>query len=104
GLLTTLVSHYVVRFQANLARSFPKISAVCVLVMITLALGLLFNRPPWCAVLIPLTVMVMVLTLAYNPQFALLLAFSMALAMTVSLDADLNQLLVQMGGMATAVL
>jgi putative nucleotidyltransferase with HDIG domain len=104
GLLTILVSHYVAQFQPTLARSFPKISAVCLLVVITLALGLLFSRPPWCAVLIPLTVTVMVLTLAYNPQFALLMAFTLALAMTVSLEADLNQLLVQMGGMATAVL
>jgi putative nucleotidyltransferase with HDIG domain len=104
GLLTILVSHYVARFQPALARSFPKISTICILVVITLALGLLLSRPPWYAVLIPLTVTVMVLTLAYNPQFALLMAFSMALAMTVSLDADLNQLLVQMGGMATAVL
>ncbi len=54
--------------------------------------------------LIPLTVTVMILTIAYNPQFALLMAYSLSLAMTVALDADLSQLLVQMGGLATAVL
>jgi putative nucleotidyltransferase with HDIG domain len=104
GLLTVLVTFYVGRFQAGLARSLPKIAGVCLLVVVTLALGLILSRPPWFAMLIPLTVTVMVLALAYNPQFALLMAYSLSLAMTVALDADLSQLLVQMGGLATAVL
>jgi len=104
GLLTVLVTLYLSRFQPVLARSLPKIAGVCLLVVVTLALGLLLSRSPWFAMLIPLTVTVMVLTIAYNPQFALLMAYSLSLAMTVALDADLSQLLVQMGGLATAVL
>jgi cyclic-di-AMP phosphodiesterase PgpH len=104
ALLTVLVTLYVARFQPVLARSLPKVLGVSLLVVITLALGLWLSRPPWFAMLIPLTLTVMVLTIAYNPQFALLMASSLALAMTVALDADLSQLLVQMGGLATAVL
>jgi putative nucleotidyltransferase with HDIG domain len=46
----------------------------------------------------------MLLTLAYNPQFALLMSFSLALAITVAIGAGLGHLLVDMGGLATAVL
>ena len=104
GLLTVLVTLYLSRFQPALAQSLPKIAGVCLLVVVTLAVGLILSRSPWFAMLIPLTVTVMVLTIAYNPQFALLMAYSLSLAMTVALDADLSQLLVQMGGLATAVL
>jgi putative nucleotidyltransferase with HDIG domain len=104
GLLTVLVTLYLARFQPALARSLPKIAGICLLVVVTLALGLLLSRPPWFAMLIPLTVTVMVLTIAYNPQFALLMAYSLSLAMTVALDGDLSQMLVQMGGLAAAVL
>ncbi len=104
SLLATLVVLYVVRFQQSLAQSLPKIAGVCALVVLTLFLGMLLSQPPWYAVLIPLTVTAMVLTIAYNPQFALLMSFSLALATTVALDTDLMHLLIQMGGLATAVL
>jgi putative nucleotidyltransferase with HDIG domain len=104
SLLSALVVLYVARFQTGLAQSLPKISAVCALVILTLALGLLLSRPPWYAVLIPLTVTAMILTLGYNPQFALLMSFSLSLAMTVALGTGLGHLLIQMGGLATAVL
>jgi putative nucleotidyltransferase with HDIG domain len=46
----------------------------------------------------------MILTIAYNPQFALLISFCLSLATTVALGTDLDRLLIQMGGLATAVL
>jgi len=104
SLLAALVVLYVARFQSGLAQSLPKITAVCLLVVATVGMGLLLSRPPWYAVLIPLTVTAMILTISYNPQFALLMSFSLALATTVALGNGLNQLLVQMGGLATAVL
>jgi putative nucleotidyltransferase with HDIG domain len=104
SLLATLVVLYVARFQPALAQSLPKVAAICALVGGTLALGLWLSRPPWHAVLIPLTVTAMVLTIAYNPQFALLMSFSMALAATVALGTDLGHLLILIGGLATAVL
>src|SRR5207249_2539597 len=52
----------------------------------------------------PLTLTAMVFTIAYNPQFALLMSFSLALALCVALGTDLSDLLQQMGGLAAAVL
>ena len=104
SLLTAVVALYGVRFQHALAQSLSKIAGVCALVVLTLALCLLLSRPPWHAVLIPLTLTAMILAIAYNPQFALLMSFSLALATTVALGTDLPHLLIQMGGLATAVL
>ncbi len=104
ALLASLVVIYVVRLQPSLAQSLPKILGVSVLVILTLALALLLCYPPWYAVLVPLTVTALVLTIAYNPPFALLLSLTLSLAITVALGSDLNHLLVQMAGLATAVL
>ncbi len=104
SLLAVLVVLYVSRFQIGLAQSWPTITGICLLVLATLALGLLLSQPPWHAVFVPLTMTAMVLTLAYNPQFALLMAVSLSLAMNVVLGEDVWHLLQQLGGLAAAVL
>jgi membrane-associated HD superfamily phosphohydrolase len=104
SLLASLIAFYSVRFQPGLAQSLPKIAGVCAMVLLTLTLSVLLSRPPWYAVLIPLTITAMILTIAYNPQFALLMSFSLSLAVCVALGTDLNYLLIMMGGLATAVL
>ena len=76
GLLASLVVLYVVRFQKGLAQSLSKICGVCVLVLLTFALAIVMSRSPWYAVLIPLTVTALILTIAYNPPFALLLSLT----------------------------
>lgn len=104
SLLAMLVVLYVARFQHALAQSLPKIVGVCALVLITLVLGILLHRDPWHAVLIPLTVTAIILTITYNPQFALLMTVSLTFAMVVTLGGKFSDLLVAMGGQATAVL
>jgi putative nucleotidyltransferase with HDIG domain len=104
SLLAAVGVLYGVRFQHALAESLPKVAGVCTLVVITLALCLLVNGPPWHAVLVPLTLAAMILTIAYNPQFALLISVCLALATTVALGTDLEHLLIQMGGLSTAIL
>jgi putative nucleotidyltransferase with HDIG domain len=103
-LLSGVVVLYVARFQPALAQSLPKIGTICILVVVTMILALILSRAPWYAVLIPLTVTTMVLTIVYNPQFTLLMSFSLALATTVALGTGLNHLLILMGGLATAIL
>ena len=57
------------------------IAGVCVLVLMTIILGTMLNQPPWNALLLPMTFTAMVLTMAYNPQFALMMTFSLELAL-----------------------
>jgi cyclic-di-AMP phosphodiesterase PgpH len=104
SLQTALVVMYVARFQTALAETMPMIVGVCVLVLATLVLATILSLPPWSALLLPMTFTAMVLTLAYNPQFALLMSFALELALTVILGATVDQVLIHMGGMATAIL
>ncbi|HEY7327258.1 MAG TPA: HDIG domain-containing metalloprotein [Gemmataceae bacterium] len=104
-LLALLVILYVVRFQEGLASSLRMVVGVCAMVSLTLVIGLfLCHEVCWHVVLIPLTVTALILTVAYNPPFALLMSLSLSLAMIVMLDGALNDLLVAMGGQATAIL
>src|SRR5262249_5384466 len=103
-LLAGVVVIYVGRFQQGLAQSMPKLLGVCALVVLTLVLGLLLSRTTWHAVLIPLTVTALILTIAYNAQLALLMSLSLTLAMIVTLGGNLSELLVAMGGQAPAIL
>jgi putative nucleotidyltransferase with HDIG domain len=104
SLLSMVVVLYVIRFQHSLAYSLWKVVGVCALVLVTLILGLLLSRSPYHAVLIPLTVTALILTIAYNPQFALLMSLSLTLGMVVTLGGRLGDLLVAMGGQAAAIM
>ncbi|MGH9676313.1 MAG: HD family phosphohydrolase, partial [Candidatus Acidiferrum sp.] len=104
SLLAMIVVLYVARFQHSLAQSLPKILTVCALVLLTLFLGLLCSRSPWHAVLVPLTVTAVIMTIAYNPQFALLMSISLTFAMIITLGGRFGDLLVNVGGQTTAIL
>jgi cyclic-di-AMP phosphodiesterase PgpH len=104
SLLTGSVVIYSARFQPSLADNLPMIAGVCVLVFVTGVSGTFLNQPPWHAGLLPLTFTAMVLTLAYNPQFALMMSFALLLGLTVVQGTAIEPLLVQMGGLATAIL
>jgi putative nucleotidyltransferase with HDIG domain len=104
SLLGAVVVIYGVRFQQGLAQSLPKVVGVCALVLLTLVLGLLLSQASFHAILIPLTITALILTIAYNPQFALLMSLSLTLALIVTLGGKLSDLLVAMGGQATAIL
>ncbi len=104
SLLTGSVVIYVARFQQSLARNLPMIAGVCVLVFVTVVSSTLLSQPPWHAGLLPLTFTAMVLTLAYNPQFALMMSFALLLGLTVVQGTTVEPLLEQMGGLATAIL
>ena len=53
GLLVSVVVIYVVRFQKGLVQSLPTIISVCVLVLVTLGLGMLLSVAPWQAAIVP---------------------------------------------------
>ncbi len=104
ALLAGSLVLYVVRFQAGLAQSLPMIASVGVLIFFTVFSGLYLHQAPWHAVVLPLTITALILTLAYNPQFALMISFSLVLVLAVMLEASVDAVLIHMGGLATAIL
>lgn len=104
GLLALVVTLYVVRFHPLLASDPGRVGGVCLLVVVTLTAAFFLSKPPWHALLAPMSVTAMVLTIAYNPPFALLMSFSLALITSVGLGTGLEPLLIQLAGLATCVL
>ncbi|MFO0863983.1 MAG: HDIG domain-containing protein [Gemmataceae bacterium] len=104
GMLSISIGLYVVRFQVGLAQSSQAVAGVAILVLLTLSLGLILDQAPWHAVLLPLTMTAMVLTLAYNPQFALVMSFALTLTINLMASGSVEKILVQLGGQATAIL
>ncbi len=103
-LLAFVLVLYVARFQMGLAGNLTRVVGMCVLVLVTLGVGLLLSRSPWYAILIPMTLTAMVLTIVYNPPFALLMSFCLALMASLALGAGLEHLMVLMGALAPVVL
>jgi putative nucleotidyltransferase with HDIG domain len=74
------------------------------LIVATLAIGRLLATQPWDAELIPVALTSMILAIAYGPQFALIVGFTLALLTSLALDGGLGHFLVLMGGTAAGVL
>lgn len=104
SLLAGSVVLYTARFQASLAQNLSMIAGVCVLILATVVLSLLLQAAPWHAVILPMTITAMILTLAYNPQFALVISFCLVLTLGVLLGPVIEDLLVHTGGLGAAIL
>jgi putative nucleotidyltransferase with HDIG domain len=102
--LAVIVGAYSVRFQPALAGNLGSVAGVSALVVLTFALAVRLSDNPWHAAVVPLTFTVMVLTVAYNPPFALFLSMCLAILLALTQGTDLTPLLVLLGGLGTAVL
>lgn len=104
SLLASVAVLYVIRFHSALAESLGKVLCVCGLVLLTVVFSVVLSPMSWQAILIPLTMTAMILTIAYNPQFALLMSLSLTLTVIVALGGQVGDLLVAMGGQTMAIL
>jgi putative nucleotidyltransferase with HDIG domain len=104
GLMATLTVLYTVRYQEKLANDTTQIFRVCLLVVAGYLAWLILARPPWHGGLFPLTVVAMTLAIAYRPPFALMICFSLSMAVTASRGNGMDHLLIQVGGQSVAVL
>lgn len=104
GLLGVTVSVYSVRFQPGLSGSLRKITGVSFLLVGTVWLAVALDSAPWHAAALPLAITAMVLTIAYNPPFALFMSVCLSILVAMSRGHDLSPFLIHLGGLTTAVL
>lgn len=104
SLLAGLIVVYVARFQPDLSRHLHTLAGISLLVVLTVEASLVASLPPWYAVFLPLTVTAIILTLAYNPQFALLMSLSLSVVLIVALGRDMSHFLVLLSGLAAVIL
>jgi putative nucleotidyltransferase with HDIG domain len=104
GALFALIGYYIVRHEPRIARSLPRIASLCGLIVGSIGLARLLALQPWDAEVIPVALSAMILAIAYNPHFALIVAFALALLTSLALGGGLAHFIVLMGGTAAGVL
>lgn len=104
GLLAATVILYTIRFQPDQARKWTAVVGICMLICVTFALACCLDTAPWHAAALPLTITAMILTIAFNPPFALFMSVCLAILMAIGKGAELSPLIVLLGGQTTAVL
>jgi putative nucleotidyltransferase with HDIG domain len=102
--LFALIGYYIQRHEPEVARDLGRIAALCALVVATVGLVRLLALQPWDADLIPVAIAAMILAIAYNPHFALMVTFGLCLLTSLALGTGIGHFLVVMGGTSGAVL
>jgi hypothetical protein len=103
-VLAMLNGYYIVHNEPQLVRSISRLSLFLIGLVLAVFLGRLFSFDPWRAEIIPLIVTVMVFAIAYNQEFATLIAFTLSLIITLSTSANLGHFVVLMSVATAAVI
>ncbi|MHB1555898.1 MAG: HD family phosphohydrolase [Isosphaeraceae bacterium] len=102
--LFALTGYYAVRHESRFTRDPRRIALICGLVVLAPAAVRLLNMQTWDAELVPVAIAAMIVAIAYNPNFALMVTFTISLLTCVALGTDLAHFLVLMGGTAAGAL
>ena len=99
-----LIGYYIHRHEPLISGDFRRIASICSLSVVALGLARLLAMQPWNAELVPVAIAAMILAIAYNPHFALMVTFALSLLTTVGMGAGIGHFLVMMGGTSMGVL
>ncbi len=102
--LFALIGYYVQRHEPQIAGDLRRIAALCGLVVLASGLVRLVAMQPWDAELIPVAIAAMILAIAYNPHFALMVTFGLCLLTSLALGTGISHFVILMGGTAAGVL
>ena len=99
-----LIGYYIVRHEPRIANDLGRIASICSLSVVALLVARLAAIQPWNAELAPIAIAAMILAIAYNPHFALMVTFGLSLLTSVAMNAGIGHFLVIMGGTSVGVL
>src|SRR5262249_50657210 len=96
--------YYLHLHEPRVARDLRRIAALCGLVVLATGLVRLLAVQPWDAELVPVAIAAMILAIAYNPHFALMVTFGLCLLTSLALGTGIGHFVVLIGGTAAGVL
>jgi putative nucleotidyltransferase with HDIG domain len=102
--LYLMTGYYIGRHERPLTREPRRIAMICGLVVLSLGVVRILGMQTWNAELVPVAITAMIIAIAYNPNFALMITFGLSLLTGVALGTDLAHFLVVIGGTAAGVL
>jgi putative nucleotidyltransferase with HDIG domain len=98
------IGYYIHRHEPKVASDLNRIAALCGIVVVAVGLVRLLSSQSWNAELIPVAIAAMILAIAYNPHFALMVTFGLCLLTSLTLGTGIDHFLVLIGGTAAGVL
>jgi putative nucleotidyltransferase with HDIG domain len=104
SVLFALSASYVCRHEQRFTREPQRVAMICGLVVLALAIVRVLAAQTWNAELVPVAVVAMIVAIAYNPSFAMMVTFGLSLLTCMVLGAGIPHFLVVMGGTAAGVL
>jgi putative nucleotidyltransferase with HDIG domain len=102
--LFALIGFYIARHEPKLGGDPKRVAAVCGLIVAATAVVRLLAGTSWDAELVPVAIAAMILAVAYNPYFALMVTFGLCAMTTLTMGAGIDHFLILMGGTAAGVL
>ena len=99
-----LIAYYIVRHEPEIANDLGRITSICSLAVSALLVARLAAIQPWNAEVAPVAIAAMILAIAYNPHFALMVTFGLSVLVSVAMDSGTEHFLVLMGGTSAGVL
>jgi cyclic-di-AMP phosphodiesterase PgpH len=99
-----LTAAYVSMRERRFANQPQRVGMICGLVILALAVVRLLSSQTWNAELAPVAVAAMIVAIAYNPSFGMMITFALSLLSCIALGKDLATFLVVMGGTSAGVL
>jgi putative nucleotidyltransferase with HDIG domain len=102
--LFTLIGYYIHRHEPRVSGDLKRVAALCGLVFAAIGMVRLLAMQPWDAELVPVAIAAMILAIAYDPHFALMVTFGLCLLTSLALGTGIAHFLVLMGGTAAGVL
>jgi cyclic-di-AMP phosphodiesterase PgpH len=99
-----LAAAYIYRREPRFVENFRRVAMICGLVMAALASIRLLGAQAWDAEIVPVAIVGMIVAIAYNPSFAMMVTFGLSILTCMTLGTQIPHFLVVMGGTAAAVL
>ena len=99
-----LIGYYIARHEPRIATDLRKITSICSLSVASLLVARLAAIQSWDAELAPIAIAAMILAIAYNPHFALMVTFGLSLLISVAMNSGIGHFVVLMGGTSVGVL
>jgi putative nucleotidyltransferase with HDIG domain len=99
-----LAGSYVYRHEPRFARDPGRVAMICGLVILALAVVRILAAQSWNAEVVPVAIAGMIVAIAYNQSFAMMITFGLSILTTIALGTEMPHFLVLMGGTAAGVL
>ena len=102
--LYTLCGFYIQTREPKALAELPRFVSLLAIVLLTVVLGCVVNQYQWGTDIIPLLLLAMSVTVAYQQEMGLLVSACVTLVFAVSIGHDMSQALVQMATVSGAIL